>query len=221
MNTFPKPLYLIFKHIRATRDGPRNVPNQCWIPPVMSADFNVGNSESYYWYPGSSTVVSAPQISGMPIYKESSMFWCSECQGYIQVPYDCTKNNVQAKVKEHHYNDWRPLSFEHVEKDDGQYIDRAGHHADGCMHNTLGAPMPRHWATLLPPKNNLHGQSHVTGYSKLAGNLSVLFGLMAFSVPDRPIGETIQQHFRPGEKWGLSSQTPYGGALSNTFCCVD
>jgi len=218
MNTFPRPLYLILKHIEVTNDEPRNVPNHCWKPPVTTADFNVVYSESYRWHPGNLTTVLDSQILSMPIHKESSMFWCSECQGFKQVPYDCTKYDVQAKVGIHPYNDWKPLSFEHFERPDGQYIDLAGHQADGCMHNTLGAPMPQRWATLLPPRNNLAGQSHVTGYSKLAGNLSVLFGLMAFSVPDRHIDETIQQCFMPGREWTLSSQTPYNSALSNIFC---
>ena len=133
------------------------------------------------------------------------MFWCVDRQAFLHVPYDCTAHSVQDIADEEPRKDWKRLSFAHISPDDVHCISLVGHLYEN---NELGAEGSPVWMPeLLPEAYQYHDTPRHPGYCHLAGQLSILLGLVAFSTTEDTMLATIQNSFLHPTKWGW---TPHG-----------
>jgi hypothetical protein len=114
------------------------------------------------------------------------MFWCRERHGYLVVPADCTDTDLRSET----YS-WRRLSFGScAESPDTALV---GYQKERYA---LHMPGPDHWfedllADVYKPEES-DGPT-----CTLAGNLSILVGLIAFSSAPAYAVDAVRQSFRP------------------------
>jgi len=95
------------------------VPSQLWMPPPTSTRaFRVEtNPGPYQWHNGLvQPILSVEQHYWMQ-YSTTSMFWCEDGRGFLQVPYDCTKVDVSDALSTSECNiplPWSRLTFRHA-----------------------------------------------------------------------------------------------------------
>lgn len=186
--------------------------NGYWKPPTRRNAYNTTSNTGWVcWSPSSCT--PPPPGSQLIRYDSVSMFWCSDRQGFLVVPYDCTAESVRQKARDNALDDWRRLRFEHVEQVDGSCISLVREYE---QYHGVGAPASPAWMPeLLPfaysfPPN----QTSEFAFSSLGGRLSILLALAVFSRNPNTMSpvDTIRNHFRP---LGAPGWRPHNTAEQN------
>jgi hypothetical protein len=154
------------------------------LPPVTTTSFEVLDSGDWRrWSPGNVREVPQDETSTISVYSTVSLVWCHDLQAFLQVPYDCTETNVKGAVRAGVPVEWDELSFHYGSNQQGRCLALLGYkYARNKLH-AYGSPtwMPQ----LLPARYQCPGTSQHQGSCRLAGELSILLGLVAFSTtPD-------------------------------------
>ena len=167
-----------------------------WKPPtIRNAYAPLGRTGWYYWRPGVVWPVPASDFPNIRHHSSSSLFWGNDSQSFFHVPYDCTARDVATAATIDPRLDWGRLSFHHLALPDDRCLSLVGHYLGD---NTLGSSGSISWMPQLVPETyKCLGQSEYQGTCQLAGDLSILLGLIAFSTTSETVLETIQDCFRP------------------------
>jgi hypothetical protein len=184
-------------------------PHPLWLPPRTTNAFKVLQSGRWFqWSPGSVSAVPQNLLNKVQIHSTTSLFWCHDRQAFLQVPYDCTEKNVKEVLGDGVPLDWDVLSFHHKRIPPGPCISILGYKNEKNELCARGSPawMPQ----LLPEKYQCPKKPEHDGSCQLAGELSILLGLVAFSTtPDRML-EVIQNSFRNDPT--RTNWTPHGNS---------
>jgi hypothetical protein len=175
-----------------------NSPNPLWLPPNQMNGFTVlDRGEWFQWSPGRVQRVPPNEIPTIRPFSTVSLIWCPDWQAFFQVPYDCTEKNV-AEV----YSDdgipleWKGLSFHHKINTNGHCISMLGYKYEK---NELAARSSETWMPqLLPQRYQCPGNPEYPGSCHLAGELSILVGLAAFSTTPEWMHWVIMNCFHNG-----------------------
>ncbi|KAL9116210.1 MAG: hypothetical protein Q9227_000581 [Pyrenula ochraceoflavens] len=185
------------------RQHPLAYFNGYWKPPTIRVAYSVlGDTGWRIWRPSACDRIPSGHIIRM--YDETSMFWASDRQAFVQVPYDCTREHVEGLVKDKGVEmDWRRLRFSYFKFPENICISLVG---ESSGRQVLAAQNTSGWIPeLVPfvyqPESDLEVESE---YTSLGGKLSILLGLAAFSRDPSTTGivDTIRNHFRPKEHGG-------------------
>jgi hypothetical protein len=192
-------------------------PNTPWQPPVQTNAFTVIERGDWYrWSPGEVQPVPPNEISTIRLLSIVSLIWCPDRQAFLQVPYDCTEKNVAGACnKDGIPLEWEGLSFHHKTNTEGRCISMLGYRYE---RNELAARSSETWMPqLLPRRYQCLGKPEYPGSCHLAGELSILVGLAAFSTTRTSMHWVIKNYFHngPGSAWTPHGQ-PEGPSKSST-----
>jgi hypothetical protein len=187
--------------------------NPLWVPPTkMDAFKNRGITGWYSWRDGEVQKVANTDVdTHLRLHRTTSMFWCADRQAFLHVPYDCTRVNVGIK-RDGVPLKWERLSFHHKEFKQAECISLVGYRYEK---NELGAEGSPAWVPeLIPSVYQLHKPSEYQ-QCHLAGDLSVLIALAAFSTVPADMVATIRDSFRrragaPTTEWRLHGRHENG-----------
>lgn len=167
-----------------------NGPDFYEMPPASKEQFIRTSPEDWLvWQPGEANSSylrpSTPvEDANREIYSCCSIFWSPERHAYQLVPIDCSREDLSSTS----YH-WRRLSF-------GQYGDDIAVIGYSMSNYQLHKPGPTHWfEDLLPVVCKPKGMD--SGDCKLAGDLSVLIALVAFSAAPAHMYDAVNLSFRP------------------------
>ncbi|OAX77592.1 hypothetical protein ACJ72_08108 [Emergomyces africanus] len=170
---FVRPDYEVQREIRDAQ--------QHWHPPTLpNAVSPVATTGWRKWEAGSITVAQAP---GRKNFQECSLFYDSERNFFLGVPFNCKRKSVEQEIRTNSArHGWRRLMFNHLEPlANGNPISYIAF--DGA-HNVLAAPGSQRWMPeLIPQTYNYNLQEKVDGCTALVGNLALFIGFAAFSGP--------------------------------------
>ncbi|KAK2773562.1 hypothetical protein FQN52_004541 [Onygenales sp. PD_12] len=157
---FVKPDYTIQPELR---DAARN-----WSPPTYPGAISlVGTTDWMEWHQG--MFYFTKRAIDSDIYQACSLFYDSERDIFLGVPFDCRNQIV---------NDWKRVTFGHKVAQGGQPVSLLGfdlrHHALGG----LGSP---DWMPQLIPES--YKCEQFNSFTSVGGNLALLLGFAAFSGP--------------------------------------
>ncbi|EXJ69791.1 uncharacterized protein A1O5_06862 [Cladophialophora psammophila CBS 110553] len=190
---FARPFFFRITHVRYKEhpnQPPRLVPPDFFWQPNSSGKFVAeASSGLWIWDPGAAEPlnpllrVRRPTTAEAARYttlKSTTLIWDPERHNYIIAPIDCTTKVMEPL--------WRRLSFSGPKR----RIEVIGFSREGyCLH----AMGPEHWFEQLLP-DTCQAQTNSETCSMLAGDLSILVGLIAFSArPDLDV-QAIDQSFR-------------------------
>ena len=156
-------------------------PNSLWQPPDQKDGFTVSEDGGWYrWSPGNVQPVPPSERPTIRPFSTVSLIWCPDRQAFLQVPYDCTEQNVAEVHKEGIHVGWEGLSFHHQKAGlEGHCIARLGYTYE---RDQLAAYGSEAWIPqLLPERYQCPEKPEYPGFSHLAGELSILVGLAALS----------------------------------------
>jgi hypothetical protein len=104
---------------------------------------------------------------------------------------------------------WEKISFSHRSRLDNRLLAVLGYH---CEKNQLDAPASGAWMPELLPDVYEHHDSQQSAFtSQLAGDLSIIVGLVAFSAPQDKEVETMKNSFRvAGPHWAPHGRVGQG-----------
>jgi hypothetical protein len=173
-------------------------PGQRWMPPRCTREFRVEtNSGPYQWHNGLVQPIPSAEQHYWVQYSTTSMFWVEDRQAFLQVPYDCTKIDVREAQRGGVPSKWEEISFHQT-----SWLWLLGYKFE---RNTLSTYGSSAWMPELLPER-YGGHLNDGEPVRLAGDLSIIIGLAAFSGPPDKMVETIQNSFRAaGPRW-----TPHG-----------
>lgn len=183
-------------------------PNSFWLPPVRTQAFRLDTTiGSYQWHNGFVRPISAAEQDYWVHYSTASIFWSSDRQAFFHVPRDCTKVNVEDNLDGSGQDlplPWMNISFRNKVGPNNRLLSLVGY---GYELDMVGGPASPAWMPeLLPVVYQYDGPEKGSGTAQLAGSLSLLLGLAAFSGPPDKMLETIRKSFRAqGSDW-----TPHG-----------
>jgi hypothetical protein len=203
-------------------------PDSLWIPPSKRKAITlISNSNWYYWHNGIVREMPEARWNHIQTYRTSSMFWGHDRQAFLASPCDCTETDINTQLGGN--NDiplhWRKLSFDN-NITNHQCLSLIGYNYNRDQLGATGSPawMPQ----LLPEVYQYQGtaQSHRT--CQLAGDLSLLLGLAAFSTPPQTTIEEIGALLRmtnTGTEWaghdkptGSKTEYYYSTIKALTLC---
>jgi hypothetical protein len=181
-------------------------PHPLWLPPIRMNAFTVlERGDWYQWSPGKVQAVPPNERSTIRLLSTVSLIWCPDRQAFLQVPYDCTeKNVVEASSDDDIPLEWEELSFHHKINTEGHCIAMVGYHLE---RNQLAARGSETWMPqLLPQRYQCSENPEYPGSCHLAGDLSILVGLAAFSTTTKWMHWVIKNCFHNGS---TSAWTPH------------
>jgi hypothetical protein len=190
-------------------------PYPLWLPPNVKAAFTVSDDTGWcQWYNGTVNEIRRSQDADVRPYSTTSMFWCHDRRAFLQVPYDCTEKNVRDASYHGVPLDWERLSFQH-KTTNGHHFSLVGYQMEHRQLGRRGSPfwVPR----LLPEVYQYTGPADEQDFCQLAGDLSIIMGLVAFSTSPQTIIQNIGSFLRK-QPWGPeeSSADPQGrGSMAN------
>ncbi len=200
---FASPFALRIKHVlyedeHQRTPSPPEGPDFFWRPSASSRFvIHPQHPDDWWiWDPGSHTPhyhlqrlrpFTADEFSEYRPYKSCTMVWAPERQHYLHIPIDCTvpDQSINAHV-------WRRLSFGYDEHPNRAHIAVVGHHRTDYW---LRFPAPRSWFPQLLP-SAYQSQEDTTLRCGLAGDLSILVALIAFSTTPEGLPGALDQSFR-------------------------
>ncbi|KAK2787325.1 hypothetical protein FQN53_005484 [Emmonsiellopsis sp. PD_33] len=148
------------------RDAARN-----WSPPTYPGAISlVGTTDWLEWQNGIFHLTK--RAIGSDIYQACSLFYDSERDIFLGVPFDCRNQIVQ---------DWKRVTFDHKVVRTGELISILGF---DLKHHVLGGRVSPHLMPQLIPKSYNCKQSDTvnpTSFTSVGGNLALLLGFAAFS----------------------------------------
>ena len=184
--------------------------NPVWEPPTVHGAFTAtAVAPWYYWYNGTVSEVPPQNRAHIQVHRTTSMFWCYDRQAFVHVPYDCTAVDVKDAMGGLQGNvplPWNKITF-HNKIINNRCVSLLGY---GYERDELGAPGSPSWMPeLLPQRYQYQGTSATLGRCQLAGDLSIILGLAAFSMSPQATAKSIGESLRrtaSGTEW-----TPHGG----------
>ena len=199
---FAQPFALCIKHVEYQDShhrtpSPPQGPDFFWRPSISGRFAIQDTSDWWIWDPGLHQPyhhlqrlrpLTEDEINTYRPYKSCTMVWAPERQHYLHIPVDCT---APGQSPDAHV--WKRLSFGYDEHPHRAHIAVIGHHRD---HPWLRVPAPRHWFPQLLPVA-YQSQEDITQRCGLAGELSILVGLIAFSTTPQGFLGALDQSFRP------------------------
>lgn len=223
------PFCLTFKHIiRHPNDTTRpryyrRTSLSC--PPMIATAFQTSSwSDAFSWTPGFMRHLSHDEAQDLTTHSTSSIFWCSDHQTYLTVPYDCTETSVRDRAEVEVLDNWERLRFGHEARrlnNERRAVSVIGHQ---YAEPGLAAVGPPSWVPQLIPEPHQRSGSpaplDTTGTSLLAGDLSILMGLAALSTTLDNVPYTIQESFRPplhNLGWKTHDQPSFGSTCSANY----
>ncbi|KIW99356.1 uncharacterized protein Z518_11344 [Rhinocladiella mackenziei CBS 650.93] len=204
---FSQPFFFRIEHIRHIDDPnippPADGPNFYWSPPQDRQHFRREQTSGWYiwdprpfqYHPDNFQYVrraTEEEELCREAYRSCTMFWCPDRHGYLIVPIDCTTTHLSSTP-----HLWRRLSFGYNEglgRDDLAVI---GYHMGDYK---LHLPGPDEWFEQLLPDVCMAEQTAQETEGRrcrLAGDLSILIGLIAFSALPDLDARAVDQSFRP------------------------
>ena len=186
--------------------------NSWWLPPEKKEAFKVLDSSVWYLWRAGNTSPAPPNLQQtIQTYSTTSILWCHDRQAFLQVPYDCTRKDVAKEIHDGMPLDWDPLSFQHNRTEDNKCIALIGYRYE---HNELDACGSSRWVPkLLPERYRNPNTPEHQGTCRLAGQLSILVGLVAFSTTSSQIHEVIKYAFRKDPNWTPHNREETGSML--------
>jgi hypothetical protein len=187
-----------------------NPPDSLWIPPSKRNAINlISNSNWHFWHNGIVKEMPEAGWNHVQTYCTSSMFWGHDRQAFLASPCDCTQTDINTQlggdngISLH----WRKISF-HNNVTNHQCLSLIGYNYNRDQLGATGSPawMPQ----LLPEVYQYHGTTPSHRTCQLAGNLSLLLGLAAFSIPrETPIEEigALLRRTNSGTEWAGHART--------------
>jgi hypothetical protein len=173
-------------------------PLSLWLPPAQTNAFTViERGDWYQWSPGRVQEVPSNETHTIRVLSTVSLIWCPDQQAFLQVPYDCTERNVAgACSKDGVPLEWEGLSFHHIPYTEGHCISMLGYQYE---RNQLAARSSEIWMPqLLPQRYRCVENPEYPGSCHLAGELSILVGLAAFSTTQKWMHWVIENCFHTG-----------------------
>jgi len=189
-------------------------PDSLWIPPTRKEAFTiVAETRWHYWENGSVSGVPLERVGQIKPYSTTSMFWGHERQAFLHIPCDCTEvsvKNAKGGNEKDMSIDWAKISFHH-KRVHNRCLSLIGYHYEN---NVLGATGSPYWMPqLLPIVYQYNGLPEYEGSCQLAGDLSVLLSLAAFSIEPQPQMQSIGRLLRKtsqGTEWHRHQHTGKG-----------
>lgn len=198
---FSRPFFLRLKYVRYEEDPntptPAQGPDFYWLPSSSGRFINEGSSGWWIWDPGQGEAAQRFLHLRRPTeeenqrrapYRSCTMLWTPDRHGYLHLPADCTTTNVSSLS-----NTWRRLSFGRSQHPDRARIAFIGYSLEDYK---LHIPGPNRWFEQLLP-DVCQAQNTVARRCTLAGDLSILVGLVAFSSVPQYALYAVDQSFRP------------------------
>src|SRR3984957_5196057 len=173
-------------------------PHSLWLlPDQMNAFTVLERGDWYRWSPGKVRGVPPNERSTIRVLSTVSLIWCPDRQAFLQVPYDCTERNVAGACnKDGVPLEWEGLSFHHKTNTEGHCISMLGYQYE---RNQLAARSSKTWMPqLLPQRYQCAENPEHPGTCHLAGELSILVGLAAFSTTQIWMHWVIENCFHNG-----------------------
>lgn len=170
-------------------------------PTSMRAFRAETNSGPYQWQNGLVQPIPSVEQHYWTQYSTTSMFWCEDSRGFLQVPHDRTKVDVSDALSTSERDiplPWSGLTFRHTLGPDNRSPSLVGYAYEELILDSLVslAWMPE----LLSQRYD--GRLNDRGTARLAGDLPVMIGLAAFSAPPDKMMEAIRNSFRAaGPHW--------------------
>ena len=212
------PFCIAWKHVSTHPQHPERPRCGCRLslrsPPVVKEAFVPSEASPIYaWSPGSLRPVQLSDQEEMQLYNMSSVFWRPDHQTYLTVPYDCTQISVRDRALIDELDNWERLKFGHdIYK--GRCVSVIGHRYGN---DVLAATGPGSWMPQLIPFLHQRHDSPATlgaqGTSLLAGDISIIMGLVALSATPSMVKETIERSFRP-PMWVRHAHTGNSGEMT-------
>lgn len=171
-------------------------PDSLWIPPSRKEAFTkTFDTTWHYWQNGAVQLVPPQAQNAIQTYRASSMFWGHARQAFLVSPCDCTETDIRNALGGDN-NDtplhWRKITF-YNRTEHNRCLSVIGYNYE---HNQLGARGSTRWMPALLPQVYQHqGTAQQQQPCQLAGDLSLLLGLVTFSTPPgtsvRDIGDIL------------------------------
>jgi len=127
----------------------------------------ITRAEGYQWYNGDGW---APGNIPLTLYRATSMFWCNEWTQFLTADGDVSTRDIATSLFPN--NRWYPLTFDH---------DGALSRVDSAYEHQHFAGTGDNWIGPLGLRSHSNNNRHVPQSTGLAGNLSTVIGLIAFS----------------------------------------
>ena len=206
-----RPFYVHLKHVRYEEHpqvAATHSPPEFYWQPSPAGSFHTQDASGWWkWDPGTRWFVNglefmrpaeAGEMMGSRRYKSSTMIWAPERQSYIHIPIDCTTTNPTSEA-----HTWQRLSFRRVEHSEEGTIALIGHQRETKSLPVQGQP---YWFQALLPDAY---QCQVDNGERcgLAGELSILAGLVAFSAVPQLAIQALNRSFRPNTR--TATWTPH------------
>jgi hypothetical protein len=167
-----------------------------WFPPNKKRHFKKTKGCLYQWKMGRSTQIQKDDsLSKLKRYSVASVFFQERQDNFLVAAMDCTVDDVKKAEL-----GWCQIRFYHKPGDLSEVGIAATY--DGLAASAIGSSwMPQ----VLPEVYNRHMRDpklpkKPVGTGGLCGNLSILFGMAAFSAPVEKAEEAITHSFSLG-KW--------------------
>ena len=190
-----------------------------WIPPTIPEAIRPIPTEDigfYQWRPGDVQHIADAAPVGVQPYSAVSMFWSSDRQCYMQVPFNCMIKSVKEIAETTGYG-WQKLTFHNTTTPQGLPLSQLGYNFEA---DTIAAPGVGAWMPQLLPDVYRYTGQHSTHTCRLAGEISIFLALIAFTTPLGNVIDTIKDCFRPdshSQKWVPHART---GSKSGPSLCV-
>jgi hypothetical protein len=100
------------------------------------------NSGPYQWHNGLVQPIPSGEQPYWMQYSTTSMFWCEDCRGFLQVPYDCTKVDVSDALCTSERDippPWSGLTFRHALGPDNRSLSLVGYAYEKLVLDSLGS----------------------------------------------------------------------------------
>lgn len=176
----------------------------------LHAKFNVDPKGPYYWRGGPQAIDYPRRPRDYEQYSSRSIFWCSRRQNFLTSAFDCSTTNLKDLRPMNPRNAWEEMEFQDVNEDNPMACTTLVGHAFGSK--TLNKRAPRGWIPeLLPQSVDCQLPSPAGDECKLAGELSIIIGLVAFGAPSDDVKTVLERYFRPGRRWegfGANARNP-------------
>jgi len=185
-----------------------------WRPPTIpEAITTIGSTGWYRWTPDG---ISNTTSIGGEDFRVCSLFFNSESNQFLGVPFDCRTTSIRDVVGANGERfGWRRVMFQHTDPDpDAAPLSIMDFDTE---HHVLASTGSRTWMPELIPESYDQNQpdEYVNAPTALAGNLALFIAFAAFSC-DRPDVIAVIRHCFKPPHWrphGLPSGRIHGRGL--------
>lgn len=171
-----------------------------WSPPsIPRAVTTISSTQWFRWKASGITCVGSNAHN--TVHDICSVFYNSECSQFIGVPFDCRVHSVEEAEREHGLG-WRRLMFRHGTTEFGGIPRSLSTIRLQEESHVLASRTTPYWMPQLLPESfkRNEGDPLRNGMERdtcLAGDLSLMMALTAFSAPPDRMLQTIKTSFKP------------------------